>query len=771
MKTRLSFLLTALVALLLVLAGCGRDVETVKRRYLANGEKYLAQGKIKEATIMFRNAIKRDPKFGEAYAKLGDAELQRGDAVAALSAYRRAVELLAKPEDAAGKLADIYLTAYAKSDKKDPRLLAEVTELSNQLLKKNPNSYHGLRLKGFLAVSKADFAGALVAFRQADQAKPRQPELRFALAQVLNQDNNWPEAEAIALQIVKDSPAYSPVYGFLFVEYTSKNEPDKAEKILAQRVANNPQVVEFRLQQAGFYMRADRKEQADKVLRDLLANEAADHTIRARVGDFFATTRQFDRAMETYKVGVEKYASEKTAYRLKMAQVFLAQNKPKDAIALVDQALAEDGKSNDALSLRASLQLQYGGKDQQQGAITDLQTLIGRDPRNMVVRYNLARAYQSRGELDAARVQYDEAIRLSDRFLAAYLGSGQVSLAKHDFGRAIRDADAALKLDSRNMAARVLKTNALINSGNLRQARSDLAEYMKDNANSPDLQYQLAITDFMEGSNKDAEVRFRALRERFPADQRLTFAVSEVMMRTGRSKEALQFLRAEQQKNPDNAAFRSAVAGAALRIGDLDLAETEYRKLLAADPKNLELYMRMGEVLRRKGQLQASLEILKQGQRLAPTNPGANLQLALTFETAGMKREALPLYENVVKVDPDNVVALNNLAFQYAELGRDLDMAMTYVQKAKQNAPNSDDVSDTMGWVYLKRQLNDNAISVFRDLVKRQPKNALYHYHLGYALYQKGSKRDAKQSLQTALGLNPGKEDEAAIRELLGKVG
>ena len=770
MKTRFSFLLAALAALALLLSGCGRDVETVKRRYLANGEKYLAQGKVKEATIMFRNAIKRDPKFGEAYAKLGDAEIRRGDYVAALNAYRRAVELLPNPEDSAGKLADIYLAAYALNDKKDARTLEEVALLSNQLLKKDANSYHGLRLKGFLAVAKSDIPAAIAAFRQADLARPKQPELRFALAQILNQNGNWPEAESIAIQMTKDSPAYAQVYDFLVVEYMRKNEGAKAEQILAQRVANNPKIVDFRLIQADFYMGTNRKDQADKVLGELMAKEPDDPAIRSKVGDFLSKTRQYDRAIEIYKAGAAKYSGEKTAYRLRMAQAYLGQGKPKDAIGVVDQALADDPKSNDALSMRASLQLQYGGKEQRQGAIGDLQALIGRDPKNVVVRYNLARAYQTGGDFDAARVQYNEVIKLSDRFVAAYIGSGQVALAQRNYGRAIQDCDAVLKLDARNSAARLIKANALIQSGNLRQARVDLTEYIKDGASSPDLEFQLALTDFAEGKNKDAEARFRSLRERFPTDLRLVFAVAEVVARTGRTNEALQFLRAEKQKHPDNRALSFAVAAAASKSGDTALAETEYRALLAADPKNVDLHMRLGELLRAKGQLVAAIDMLKKGQELAPNNPAANLLLAMTLDAAGLKQEALPLYEKVVKVDPENTVALNNLAFQYAELGKDLDLAMKFAQKAKQKAPNSDDISDTMGWVYVKKQLNDNAISVFRDLVKRQPKNALYHYHLGYALYQKGNKQDARQSLQTALSLKPGKDDEALIRQLMGKV-
>ena len=135
-------------------------------------------------------------------------------------------------------------------------------------------------------------------------------------------------------------------------------------------------------------------------------------------------------------------------------------------------------------------------------------------------------------------------------------------------------------------------------------------------------------------------------------------------------------------------------------------------------------YLRLGETLRRKGQTQAALEMLKRGQQTgARTILAANLQLAMTLDSAGMKRESLPLYEAVVKIDPQNPIALNNVAYMYAEEGRDLDQALTFATRAKQRVPTSDDISDTLGWVYVKKNLNDNAITLYKELILKQPKN------------------------------------------------
>lgn len=769
--SRLVLQFLALLVALLSLGGCLRDPEKVKRRYLENGNKYMAQGKFKEAALMYRNAIRRDPKFGEAYAQLGDAEIRRGDVRAAVSAYRRAVELLPKSEEAAGKLADIYLAAYSMQKDRNSPLLGEVRELADSLLKKDPNSYHGLRLRGFMAVSDSKTTEAIDYFRKADAVRPKQPELLFALAQVLNQDNQWLDSEQVAVKIVKDTPQYVPVYDFLALQYLRRQQPAQAEAMVLKKVENNPKVPEFKLQLAGFYRALQRRDQSEQVISKLLADNPNDAAVYRKVGDFFVRIRELDRAIAIYGESQKKFPAEKTSFRLRTAQVKVAQGKPQEALSIVEEALSEDSKNNDALTLRASLQLQYGGKEKQQAAINDLQTLISRTPSNAVVRYNLARAYHSRGDLDAARVQYLEAIKLAPTFAASHIGLGQVYLAKRDFGKAIGEADDALKADPASIPARVIRINAMTNSGNLAQARTDAALYLKDKPDSPDLQFQVAVIDFIDGHLKEAETAFRNLRVKFPADPRLTFAIAEVMIRTGRQTEALKFLQEELNKSQGNKELRLAVANTALRIGQNDVAEGEYRKLIDQDPKNTDLYMRLGETLRKKGQIQASIEALKRGQQLAPTNPNANLQLALTLDLAGMKRESLPLYEAVVKVEPDNAIALNNLAFMYAEDGKDLDQALTYAQRAKSKLPNNEDVADTLAWIYIKKQLNDNAITILKDLTNKQPKNPTYHHHMGVALFQKGNKVAAKQSLQTALTLKPGKDEENQIRELLAKVG
>lgn len=762
----------AIVAVFALLAGCSRDPEVVKRRYLENGNKYFDQGKFKEAVLMYRNALKQDPKFGEAYLKLGDAEFRRGAIRESVAAYRRAVELLPKQEDAAGKLADIYLTAYAFAGKKDDnRLLKEVEELVDLMARSNPDGYHVHRLRGFLAVTKEDLPAAIDEFKKADGIRPKQPELLHALTQVLFQNKQVDEAEQLALRLIKESPKYPNAYVFLVGLYRSQNQPGKAEAVIKQRLQALPADAQNHLSLAAFYLTQNRRADADKVVDAMLSQAQQIPRARSEAANFYYRIRDFEKAKKILEDAVVAEPALKNEHRRRLAVMQFYQGQAKEALQAMEDIVKDDPKDNNSLALRAAMQLQSGDADKSNAAINDLQGLLSRIPQNPAVRYNLARAYQARGDLDAARVQYAEAVKQRPGFIAALIGLGQVALLKQDFGRAIESADSVLRIEPKNIPARVIKVNGLLNSGNTLLARQELDKYLAEERDQPDLRFQQALVCFVERKYPEAEAIFRSLRDKYPGDLRLLFGLGETMVATGRGAQALELLKAESKAKPQINSLRMATANVALRIGDLATAEREYRYLMGVDPKNLELYLRLGEAQRLMKRTQDALRTLRQGQALQPNNPRVNLQLALTLDAAGLQRESLPIYESIVKNQPDNAIALNNLAYMMAEEGRDLDLALTYAQRARQQMPGNLDIADTLGWVYIRKQLSDSAVNLYRELVPKAPKNPIYHFHLGMALYQKGDKAGAKKSLQTALSLNPAPNDSAKIKELLSRLG
>src|SRR2546427_8293855 len=72
LKVAAALLVFSLAAMLV---GCSPDPQKGKVKYLESGKRYLKAGKYQEASIQFRNAIKLDPRFAEAYYQMAQAEL------------------------------------------------------------------------------------------------------------------------------------------------------------------------------------------------------------------------------------------------------------------------------------------------------------------------------------------------------------------------------------------------------------------------------------------------------------------------------------------------------------------------------------------------------------------------------------------------------------------------------------------------------------------------------------------------------------------------
>src|SRR5215204_5814705 len=83
----------ALLVLLCLVAACNRDPNVAKKKYVENGNRYYDKGKYKEALIMYRNALKRDMRYGEAYYRAALAELRLSRYAEAAKDLQRAVEL------------------------------------------------------------------------------------------------------------------------------------------------------------------------------------------------------------------------------------------------------------------------------------------------------------------------------------------------------------------------------------------------------------------------------------------------------------------------------------------------------------------------------------------------------------------------------------------------------------------------------------------------------------------------------------------------------
>ena len=755
----------------LLLMACNRDSRVMRDKCIASGNKYFQNGKYKEASILYRRALQLDPKSGEGYYRLGLVQFalrEYGDAARALE---RATSLDPGNEDATVRLSELYLIAYAANPQSNKRALDEARPLIAQVLKHNPKSFGGLRLEADLATLANDSETAIAKLREADEVKPWQPEVIVPLIQRLAAEGRMAEAEKLGEEFLARDKTVRRVYDLLFFYYGQSSQFDHAEETLKTEIANLPSDATPRLELAAFYYTRNRKPEMLALLDGLRSARKAFPHADSLIGDFYLRMGAYDLGIQAYREGEKREPKAAAEYEKRIADVLLAQGRDAEALAIVSKLHKDYPGDVDAAAIHASL-LAKGDPQQVQTAISELEPLAAKEPGNAMLQFHLGRAYWIKGDpasRDKAAQHFETSLKLNPDSLLAKLALARVRLEQGQNGVAVQIAEEILETNPSNMQAKLTRGAGLANLGEGDKAREELRNILRTYKDSNDARYQLAALDLRQKRYGDAEAGFRALAQ--AGDLRGFTGLADSKMAQDQPTAAAQILEQELAKHPDRDGYRLALSEVLLRMGRLQEARAQLEQVVRRNPGWAEALTRLGTLESQLGDKAGALENFQKAHQRQPANASATLGYAMLLEDGGQADQARALYEEVLKTEPDNATALNNLAYLKAQQGVDLDQALGYAQHALQRSPTNPNISDTLGLIYIRKKLTTQAVQVLQDLVARVPDNPSFHLHLAMALFDAGEKQLAKKELEKAQRHKPSAAEQAKIKELVGRIG
>ena len=138
------------------------------------------------------------------------------------------------------------------------------------------------------------------------------------------------------------------------------------------------------------------------------------------------------------------------------------------------------------------------------------------------------------------------------------------------------------------------------------------------------------------------------------------------------------------------------------------------------------------------------------------------------MDKAGRKEACIQEMRQVLKIDPDNVDALNYIGYTYAEQGVRLDEALFLIQKALKLKPNSGYIIDSLGWVYFQKGQYEKAVATLLKAATLTGKDPTIQEHLGDAYHKLKEYKKALQYYEKALSLEH--PEEKRIKEKIAEV-
>src|SRR5277367_1534307 len=225
--------------------------------YLERGNRLFAAGKFEDAELQYRNSVLKDPNFAEGYYRLGLLKYTLRRGAEALRDLQHAADLDPSDERYAVELANVSIEAYQVTPGKK-KLYDQADQEADRLLKRDPNSFDGLRLRGDLLVIDRKYDEALSEFRKANTIRANDPNIILSLAQILFAQNEDRLGEDLIRQFLNARKDFAPVYDLLAMHYVRAKRIADAQHLLELEVASIPKDARPRLLLARSYRDSER---------------------------------------------------------------------------------------------------------------------------------------------------------------------------------------------------------------------------------------------------------------------------------------------------------------------------------------------------------------------------------------------------------------------------------------------------------------------------------------------------------------------------------
>lgn len=729
----------AWLGLLLAIAGCSGDPASRRAAFVERGDAYVKEGKLREASIEYRNAVDADPNDGAARARLAETYVKIGDTTRALPEYVAAADLL--PNDTHIQLeAGRHLLVGGRA--------REALARADGVLARTPQDVDANILKGNALAGLKDLNGALDAIEEAIRIDPGRGSSYTQLGFIELARGREAESEAAFRKAVEAAPKQIDGYLALANFYWGLNRIPEAEQTFEAALKLDPQHRVANRAMALFMLTTRRILEAEPYLQQLASLED-DTASQFGLIDYYLATNRIKEAVARLEPMARKDATAKSAKR-RLARAAAMSGDPQKAHGILDELLKQDVRDSETQLQKGQMLLTEGKGD---AALEHVLAAAKARPNSAIAQYSLGRIYAARGDVNAAETAYREVLRLNPRAAAAQVELSQLLLAAGKAEASLQTAEEAARNQPQSAAARLALVRSLLARQEADRAAKELQVLLNQRPNDASVHVQNGILSSLRKNPTGARAAFtKALALEPNSTEALAGLVALDLSAKNRDAARKRVDEALTKRKSPELLMLAARTYAA--TSDPSTAERLLREAIELEPTLLPAYGMLGQLYLSQNRLE---EARKEFDALAArqAKPVAALTMSgMILQSQGNSKLARERFEKALSFDPSAAVAGNNLAWIVMEAG-DLNAALQLAQTAASAAPDVPEIMDTLGWVYYRKELSALAIPLFTRALDKSPDNPTYHYHLGMAYVQNKEPDRARASLQRALALKP----------------
>lgn len=719
---------------------CSSDPQKAKLKYFAAGQSYMEKGQYGDAAIEFRNALRLDPRFVNAYYQLAQANLARHEWAAAYGALEKAIELNPTRLDARLDRGRIYLAA---------RQFHDADEEATFVLKQDSTNVGAYQLLGAALIGEQKPDRALVAFEKVTELLPNSSSAYVNIALVEVTLHHLQDAERHLKKAVsvdsKDTQAYMDLANF----YRLQNRITEAQQALQDGISKNPAGTVLYIDWASMLISQSQKEDAEALLDKLRKQPVDSADAAVAIGDFYFQQKETNRALAEYQRGLS-IAPKSLEIKKRILDLYLSTGQTQLAAGLDRQLGKEDPKD-------VTVRIDHGRLLMAQGKIPDainsLQKVVVDAADSAQANYFLAMAYLQNDNVAQAHSALLEALKASPDLPIAFQALSRLSLAQGDVSEAVIYAQELVEKFPADQTYRQLLAEALARHGQTRQAEEQFLVAKRLTPNDSNVRFGLAQLYAAEKKWSEAQAELEAILHLDPHNTMALAQLADVFTARNQLSQAVSRVQQYVTANPGDTNGHVLLGALDSQSKNYSAAQKEFERSIELDPNNVQAYLRLGQVLEVQGQTDFAIQRYQKALDLQPKLVALSTMIGNLYLSKKDLGTARKYYTQALEADPNFAIANANMAWVDALQGKNLDVALGRAQKAKALLPDLPSITDTLAWVMYKRGNYSQAVPLLQDCIQKVPNSSQFHYHLGLTLIAAGQKAKGREQLESALRL------------------
>jgi cellulose synthase operon protein C len=570
---------------------------------------------------------------------------------------------------------------------------------------------------------------------------PQDVQLRLALAALRLKQNDVSGAQS-TVQPITDN--LDPVTArALATLYLRSDKPKLALDVLQKLAQSGKGTEDTTMQIAGLEARMGQSDQALKDLTTAADQKPNDAVLANQLTNALIARGQYAEALAVAdKLGKDP-AQRVSALALR-AKVLLDQNKLDDALAAYQKAVEIDPKSQFALFGHASiLDLMRRFDD----ASKDLRAILNLNPRSVPAYLKLAEIAARQNQDAQARSALEQAIKVAPQDTVPRVALIRYFIGRNDKPSALNAVNDLLKAQPNNVEGIALLGGIQQGMGKKSDAVATYKRLVTLAPRVPGSEILLGDALFAIGDRAGANAALSTAVNLAKTSADVRQAQINLLFAEKDANGAITSAQAYRDDNPGTPA--DVLLGDTLvRAGRRAQAIEVYQKSFSTNPTDVAL-LKIAENSVANGDAKSAKDALSSWIANHPQDNAVRLAYASLLMQVGDNEDAIGEFRELVKNDPNNVPALNNLAW----LTRNQDPmdAMALSTKAVSLAPNSAQVIDTFAWLKLKQGKAAESLLLLKRAHDLSPNDGEISYHLVLSLDAAGSHDAARGFLKALL--------------------